>query len=146
MSSFGKMLRIFKTQIEINAQYEKCMTCLRQKIGRRRIFHFNDGIMADFSDDEEPYTSTPVQATGRLGPNMLPWRPWLWYVIANTGSTLLKVCDYLGEHFARYFGIIAAKCQYEIDEHKRIMAEEKEERRRKENLEMCDSKSSTHVA
>ena len=35
----------------------------------------------------------------------------------------LKVCDYLGEHLASFFGITTPKYQYEIDEYDRMMAE-----------------------
>jgi hypothetical protein len=99
MTSLIKKLRIF--QENKGSEDEKCTICLSQKIFRRRTLHFNDGIMGGISDDDEPYTS--AQATGRLGVSALPRKPWLWYVIANTGSTLLKVLRLLGRTFRRTF-------------------------------------------
>lgn len=53
----------------------------------------------------------------------LQWGPWIWYQTVNVGIKSLKVCDYLGEHLASFFGITTPKYQYEIDEYERMIAE-----------------------
>ncbi|CAB3372141.1 Hypothetical predicted protein [Cloeon dipterum] len=99
-----------------------------------RIIHCSDGIVEEFSDDEE-FEVDAAPKTTPIDPSTLTWGPWLLYQTQSAGGQVLKACDYLGEGLANFFGITRPKYEYEIEEYKRTMKEE-EERQRKEDLEM----------
>lgn len=122
-----------KTQPHKETDDKSCKISLRHEKVPRRIIHFSDGTIEEYSSDEdEPDASTQVTS---INPSTLQWRPWIWYHTVNVGIKTLKVCDYLGEHLASFFGITTPKYQYEIDEHDRMM-EEEEERKKKQDMEM----------
>merc|ERR1712025_1107063 len=54
----------------------------------------------------------------------------------QSGSSVLAACDYVGESLAGVLGITSPKYQYEIDEYKRTVQEEKEIREQ-ESAEMA---------
>lgn len=106
--------------------------------GSRRVLHFSDGILEECTAQEDyvtesegktPDTVTPVD------PSTLSWGPWLWHKAASAGSTTLRACDYVGETLADFFGITTPKYQLEIEEYKRMIQEEEEEKKR-QDLEM----------
>ncbi|KAJ9589651.1 hypothetical protein L9F63_017140 [Diploptera punctata] len=107
---------------------------LNVKKSPRKVIHFSDGTIEEFSSDEDEIEKSAAYTT-EVNPSSMTWGPWLWYKAINAGSKSLEVCDYLGEHLASFFGITTPKYQYEIDEFNRMM-EEEEERKRKEDLEM----------
>ncbi|PSN35238.1 Protein FAM177A1 [Blattella germanica] len=115
-------------------QQEKDESCnVSLKKSPRKVIHFSDGTIEEYSSDEE--SDKPAQYNCEINPSAMQWGPWLWYQTLNVGTKSLEVCDYLGEHLASFFGITTPKYQYEIDEYNRMMAEE-EEQRQKEDLEM----------
>ncbi|XP_021936106.1 protein FAM177A1-like isoform X2 [Zootermopsis nevadensis] len=120
-------------QASNEAEDKSCKVNLRNKKEPKKVIHFSDGTIEEYSDEDEPDTS--AQITNKLNPSLLPWGSWIWYHTVHAGSKSLQVCDYLGEHLASFFGITTPKYQYEIDEYNRIMAEE-DERQRKMDLEM----------
>ncbi|XP_023725778.1 protein FAM177A1 isoform X2 [Cryptotermes secundus] len=111
-----------------------CKITVRQEKVPRRILHFSDGTLEEYSSDEDE-PDIPALVTAEVQPSMLPWGPWIWYHTVNVGRKSLQVCDYMGEHLASILGITTPKYQYEIDEYNSIMAEE-EERQKKKELEM----------
>lgn len=107
----------------------------RKKIPRR-ILHFSDGTLEEYSTDEEDTTDYKKDTQlAHIDPKQMTWFPWMWYQAATTASQTLQVCDYLGESLASFFGITTPKYQYEIEEYHRIVAEEKE-MQRKMDMEM----------
>ncbi|RZF47135.1 hypothetical protein LSTR_LSTR005213 [Laodelphax striatellus] len=106
----------------------------------RRVLHFSDGVIEEYSTDEE--TDDPdlckkqtVNETMAINPKSLTWGPWFWYQSVVLGSRTLEVCDFLGESLASFFGITTPKYQYEMDYYNNLKAEE-EERKKQEDLEM----------
>ncbi|XP_022198984.2 protein FAM177A1 [Nilaparvata lugens] len=106
----------------------------------RRVLHFSDGVIEEYSTDEE--TDDPdtckkqtVNETMAINPKSLTWGPWFWYQSVVLGSRTLEVCDYLGESLASFFGITTPKYQYEMDYYKNLKAEE-EEQKKQQDLEM----------
>jgi hypothetical protein len=134
MTTVFEMLPVIQANDE--AEVKTNTACIIQKKVPIRIIHCSDGIIEQFRrDEDEPDTSAHV--TGELDLNTLPWGPWICHLTASIGSKILKVCNYLGEHLSRFFGILTPVYQYEIDEHKKIEAEKKEdERQRERNLEV----------
>uniref|UniRef100_A0A1B6DB32 Protein FAM177A1 n=1 Tax=Clastoptera arizonana TaxID=38151 RepID=A0A1B6DB32_9HEMI len=106
----------------------------------RRILHFSDGVLEEYSTDEEeeienkiePQTSSVLMA---VDSSTLAWGPWFWYQTITVGTKTLQVCDYLGESLANFFGITSPKYQFEIDHYNQMLEEEKE-RQKEEDLEM----------
>ncbi|GFG34684.1 hypothetical protein Cfor_10910 [Coptotermes formosanus] len=121
------------TQPHKETEDKSCKISLQHEKVPRRIIHFSDGTIEEYSSDEdEPDESTQVTS---INPSTLRWGPWIWYHTVNAGIKSLKVCDYLGEHLASFLGITTPKYQYEIDEYDRMMAEE-EERKKKQDMEL----------
>jgi hypothetical protein len=74
--------------------------------------------MDDFSSDEDPDISDLVST--ELGPSVLLWCSWIWYLAANTGHTSLEICYSLGKYLRWLSGISSPEYQYQIDEERRI--------------------------
>lgn len=110
---------------------------VRRKKVPRRVLHFSDGTLEDYSTDEEEDVPDCKQTNqiAHIDPKQMEWFPWMWYQAASAASQTLQVCDYLGESLASFFGITTPKYQYEIDEYHRIVAEEKE-MQKKMDMEM----------
>nr|CAD7424208.1 unnamed protein product [Timema monikensis] len=119
----------------------------------RKVLHFSDGTLEEYSTDEDESDIVPTTAVlneinpvfgnyggqageGREGivsldtsgvedeqKKTLTWGPWTLYHVVTAGSKTLQVCDYLGESLANFFGITTPKYQYEIDEYHRMLAE-----------------------
>nr|XP_053652228.1 protein FAM177A1-like isoform X2 [Cherax quadricarinatus] len=94
----------------------------------RRVLHFSDGTMEEYSTDDEDETDNKPDTLALVDPKSLSWGPWMYYWMYYTGSKTLSACDYVGEGLAHFLGITSPKYQYEIDEYKRCEEEEKAER------------------
>lgn len=121
------------TQPHEETEDKSCEISLQPERVPKRIIHFCDGTIEEYSSDEDEQDASNKVAT--INPSTLQWGPWIWHHTVNVGIKSLKVCDYLGEHLASFFGITTPKYQYEIDEYDRMMAEE-EERKKKQDMEM----------
>ncbi|XP_015921799.1 protein FAM177A1 [Parasteatoda tepidariorum] len=100
---------------------------LQRKKAPKRLIYFSDGILEEFSSDEEEV----VDAQGKesqsvVDPSSLKWIPYFEYLLWMFGSRTLAVCDYLGEHLAWFLGITSPKYQYELDLYEKITKEEEE--------------------
>ncbi|XP_044255862.1 protein FAM177A1 [Tribolium madens] len=91
----------------------------------KRILHFSDGILEEYSDDE--VDNTPQQEQALVDPTSLTWGPWLWYKTWRAGASTLAVVDSMGEFLAAFFGITTPKYYFELEEYKRREAEMKAE-------------------
>ncbi|GAB6024966.1 hypothetical protein CHUAL_010063 [Chamberlinius hualienensis] len=127
------------TGLKINNQIatENGETVIKAKVPRR-ILHFSDGTLEEFSSDDEDdgkiKNLNQIDPMALVDPRELTWAPYIWYQFKKAGSKALFVCDYLGEHVADFLGITSPKYQYEIEEYFRLKKEEENER--KQNLEM----------
>ncbi|XP_033106638.1 protein FAM177A1-like [Anneissia japonica] len=97
---------------------------LEEKKQPKRVLHFSDGILEEFSSDEEDETD---DSTPKIDPKTLTWIPYMWYYCVLGATKTLAVCDFVGEKFAWWLGITSPKYQYAIDEYNRLHAEEREE-------------------
>ncbi|XP_043249639.1 protein FAM177A1 isoform X2 [Colletes gigas] len=107
---------------------------LKPKKRPKRILHFSDGDLEEYSEDE---TDAPEEniTTSHIDPKTLNWMPWAWYQTSWFGTKLLDGCDYAGEWLANFFGITSPKYQFEINEFYRLQALENE-MTHKQDLEM----------
>ena len=106
----------------------------------RRVLHFSDGIIEEFStDDEEEKAEDERRKEAErqvVDPKSLTWLPWARYLVWSGAASSLAVADALGEKLAWWLGITSPKYYYEIQEAKR-MQEEEEERRKNQDAEMA---------
>nr|XP_054758114.1 protein FAM177A1-like [Lytechinus pictus] len=93
----------------------------------RRIIHFSDGILEEYSTDEEDGEDKAVIEEPPVDPKTLDWMPYIWFYMMKSGVTTYKVCDYLGEKLAYFFGITSPKYSYALSEYNRLEKEEREE-------------------
>ncbi|CAH1173983.1 unnamed protein product [Phaedon cochleariae] len=82
----------------------------------KRVLHFCDGTLEEYSTDEEDYT--PKQDSV-VDPATLTWGPWLSYKAWSAGSSTLSVMDTVGEFMASLFGITTPRYYFELEEYKR---------------------------
>ncbi|XP_031339551.1 protein FAM177A1 [Photinus pyralis] len=97
----------------------------------KRILHFSDGTLEEYSDDEN-ITPPNETTTAAIVDSNASWSSWLLYKSWSAGVMALAACDYLGEHLAYFFGITTPKYWAEIEESKRIEAENIEKQKQAE--------------
>ncbi|XP_052889175.1 protein FAM177A1 [Anopheles moucheti] len=93
----------------------------------KKVLHFSDGTLEEFSDDEEDQVDKPDPIT--VDESKLNWGEWMRYKTCKLGNTVLAGCDYVGEGLASFLGITTPKYSYEIEEFKRMQAEQQAEDR-----------------
>ncbi|XP_076314287.1 uncharacterized protein LOC143226774 [Tachypleus tridentatus] len=99
----------------------------RKKKLPKRILHFSDGILEEYSTDEEEVQDN-TDSTALLDTKQMAWMPYLWYMTWWIGCRALAGCDFVGEKLAHLFGITTPKYQYELEEYQRMLKEEEEEK------------------
>uniref|UniRef100_A0A182PCC2 Protein FAM177A1 n=1 Tax=Anopheles epiroticus TaxID=199890 RepID=A0A182PCC2_9DIPT len=91
----------------------------------KKVLHFCDGTLEEYSDDEEDQVDTAEPAP--VDESKLKWSEWMRYKTCKLGNTMLAGCDYVGEGLASFLGITTPKYSYEIEEFKRMQAEQQAE-------------------
>ncbi|KAL8611133.1 hypothetical protein ACOMHN_064423 [Nucella lapillus] len=91
----------------------------------RRILHFSDGTLEEYSTDEE---EEDVPDMPLIDPNTLKWMPWMWHYISTVAYKSWSVADFCGEKLAWWFGITSPKYQSAIDEYYRTKEEEEQDK------------------
>lgn len=108
----------------------------------KRILHFSDGILEEYSTDEEEREEARRQEEEKErsqqveNPSEMSWLPWLVYLAWMSATSTLRAADTMGEKLAWWLGITSPKYYYEIQEAKRMMKEE-EERKKRMDAEMA---------
>ena len=108
----------------------------------KRILHFSDGILEEYSTDEEEREETLKQEAEKdqsqavTNPSEMSWTPWFIYLVWLSATSTLRAADSLGEKLAWWLGITSPKYYYEIQEAKRMLKEE-EERKKNMDAEMA---------
>ncbi|XP_018571871.1 protein FAM177A1 isoform X2 [Anoplophora glabripennis] len=92
----------------------------------KRILHFCDGTLEEYSSDEDE-VDTPKDQTV-VDPSTLTWGPWFWYKAWAAGTSTLSVVDTVGEFLASLFGITTPRYYFELEEYKRRQEEEKKQK------------------
>ncbi|XP_064489731.1 uncharacterized protein LOC135401323 isoform X2 [Ornithodoros turicata] len=95
----------------------------------RRILHFSDGILEEYSSEEDELVDANLNRS-IVDPRTLTWFPYIIHLALQVGTKTLAVCDYLGENLAYFFGITSPKYQYELEEYNRMVQEEMEEKKK----------------
>ncbi|XP_040156593.1 protein FAM177A1 [Anopheles arabiensis] len=93
----------------------------------KKVLHFSDGTLEEYSDDEEDQVDRAEPAP--VDESQLNWSEWMRYKTCKLGNTVLAGCDYVGEGLASFLGITTPKYSYEIEEFKRMQAEQQAEDR-----------------
>ncbi|XP_066585059.1 protein FAM177A1 [Prorops nasuta] len=101
----------------------------------RRILHFSDGDMEEYSSDNETDGGEENKLAVPIDPKTLSWIPWTWYQASWVGEKVLDGFDYMGESLASFFGITTPKYEFEINEYYR-QKEIEEEAAYREDLEL----------
>ncbi|KAF5286041.1 hypothetical protein FQR65_LT12976 [Abscondita terminalis] len=91
----------------------------------KRVLHFSDGVLEEYSDDEPDSPSGGQTNTNNevVDTSALSWTSWMIYKAWSAGTVALSACDYVGEGLAYFFGITTPKYWAEIEEYKRTEAE-----------------------
>ena len=104
----------------------------------RRIIHCSDGVVEEFSTDDEDdedendtlHDESAPPATTVVNPQRLSWLPWVVHYTVFAGKGIFKYCDHYGEKIAWFLGITSPRYYYEIEDFKRTQEEEEEEARK----------------
>ncbi|KAJ8919491.1 hypothetical protein NQ315_002112 [Exocentrus adspersus] len=91
----------------------------------KRVLHFCDGVLEEYSSDEEEAEALKEQAV--VDPSTLQWGPWFWYKAWTAGASTLSVVDSIGEYLASLFGITTPRYYFELEEYKRREKEKQQE-------------------
>jgi len=122
----------------------------------KRVLHFSDGTLEEYSDDDELYDGDDSAAASKRAsnataasaatvaekksPEHMRWGEYLLHVTMTFGVRSLNFCDYLGEKFAWALGITTPKYGYAIDEREWQKKEEAAERAREERESLARAK------
>ncbi|XP_044748305.1 protein FAM177B [Coccinella septempunctata] len=90
----------------------------------KRVLHFCDGVLEEYSDDE--VDCTPSQTVAAVDTGSLSWIPWTRYKLWSAGSTTFGYMETMGEYLAAFFGITTPKYYFELEEYKKRQAEEQQ--------------------
>lgn len=125
-----------------NQQYNSFEEPKKKKVPKR-VLHFSDGVLEEYSTDEEEREERKKRQEQEreksqqvVNTSDMRWVPWLLYLGWLSATNTLAVCDSLGEKLAWWLGITSPKYYYEIQEAKRMMKEE-EERKTRMDAEMA---------
>ena len=102
----------------------------------KRILHFSDGVLEEYSTDEEEREEAEKEQSQTVATSEMSWAPWLLYLAWVSATSTLRAADSLGEKLAWWLGITSPKYYYEIQEAKRMIKEE-EERKKNMDAEMA---------
>ena len=102
----------------------------------KRILHFSDGVLEEYSTDEEEREEAEKEQSQTVATSEMSWAPWLLYLAWLSATSTLRAADSLGEKLAWWLGITSPKYYYEIQEAKRMIKEE-EERKKNMDAEMA---------
>ena len=102
----------------------------------KRILHFSDGVLEEYSTDEEEREEAEKEQIQTVATSEMSWAPWLLYLAWLSATSTLRAADSLGEKLAWWLGITSPKYYYEIQEAKRMIKEE-EERKKNMDAEMA---------
>ena len=125
-----------------NPQYHSFDEPKKKKRVPKRVLHFSDGILEEYSTDEDEREERKREETEReksqqvVNTSDMSWLPWVLYLAWLAATNTLSVCDSVGESLAWWLGITSPKYYYEIQEAKRMIKEE-EERKSRLDAEMA---------
>ncbi|XP_018319983.1 protein FAM177A1 [Agrilus planipennis] len=93
----------------------------------KRVIHFCDGSVEEFSDEEVDSCDAPITENTEVDPKTLSWGPWTYHMLSSLGSKTLAGLDVVGEKIAWGLGITSPKYYYEIEEYKKTQEENNKE-------------------
>ncbi|XP_052829872.1 protein FAM177A1 [Octopus bimaculoides] len=95
----------------------------------KRILHFSDGVIEEYSSSEDEQTScddskSPLVPPKSFDPRSPTILPWIWFYLTVAFRKSLKTAEMCGEKLGWALGITSPKYQYAIDEYNRRKKEE----------------------
>nr|XP_023018548.1 protein FAM177A1 [Leptinotarsa decemlineata] len=109
----------------------------------KRVLHFSDGVLEEYSSDEEDLVQDSRREQAIINPASLTWGPWIWYRAWSAGSSALSAVDTVGEFLASFFGITTPRYYFELLEYKR---REEEKLRQQEEVKGWSQPAATSVS
>ncbi|XP_055389155.1 protein FAM177A1 [Condylostylus longicornis] len=119
----------------------------------KKILHFCDGTLEEFSDDEDDIDGS-VAGTEENGSQNeqasideknLPWIPWLKVKSWKTGTSALAGIDYVGSILADFLGITTPKFALEYEAFKQNQNEKAEiEKEKLENASWQENQNNSN--
>ncbi|XP_055608979.1 protein FAM177A1 [Uranotaenia lowii] len=100
----------------------------------KRVLHFSDGTMEEFSDEEQDQVDASKADQSTVDESKMNWSDWMLHKTCKLGTSVLAGCDYVGEGLASFLGITTPKYSFEIEEFKRMQAEQQTEDRAIQNF------------
>lgn len=100
----------------------------------KRVLHFSDGTLEEFSDDEEDQVDAVKREDTTVDESKMNWSDWMMHKTCKLGTSVLAGCDFVGEGLASMLGITTPKYSFEIEEFKRMQAEQQAEDRAIQNF------------
>ncbi|XP_066145829.1 protein FAM177A1 [Euwallacea fornicatus] len=98
--------------------------CYKDKTPKQ-ILQFSDGVLEEYSTDEEDSSASPSQQSHILMDTAtMGWGPWMLYKTWVAGNSTLSFLDYIGEALASFFGITTPRYYFELEEYKQRKADE----------------------
>jgi len=97
----------------------------------RKVVHCSDGVYEEYSTDEEEIEEKKREEEiwrkrTLIDPKTLTWYPWVFHMSWLGGTNILAYADSWGEKLAWFFGITSPKYYWELEEFKKMSAEEEE--------------------
>lgn len=109
----------------------------------KRVLHFSDGTLEEYSDDDQDQVDGTGRNEGTVDESKMNWGDWMLHKTCKLGSSVLAGCDYVGEGLASFLGITTPKYSFEIEEFKRMQAEQQAEDRAIQNFVEQNRSSAT---
>uniref|UniRef100_A0A8D8IJJ1 Protein FAM177A1 n=1 Tax=Culex pipiens TaxID=7175 RepID=A0A8D8IJJ1_CULPI len=101
----------------------------------KRVLHFSDGTLEEYSDDDQDQVDgVGRNEEGTVDESKMNWSDWMLHKTCKLGTSVLAGCDYVGEGLASFLGITTPKYSFEIEEFKRMQAEQQAEDRAIQNF------------
>lgn len=104
----------------------------------RRIIHFSDGIVEEYSSDEETTDmKTPLvpRPPKNFDQHSFAIVPYLWFYLTLALSKSYRLAENAGEKICWLLGITSPKYSYVISEYYRLKREEEMEKKKIESEE-----------
>ncbi|XP_055695806.1 protein FAM177A1 isoform X2 [Lutzomyia longipalpis] len=96
----------------------------------KRVLHFSDGILEEYSDTEDEVDQNKNKVdVAPVDESQMDWPTWMIHKAGQTKDSVVAGCEYVGEALASFLGITTSKFDLEYEEYKR---REEEERLQKE--------------
>ncbi|XP_063538424.1 protein FAM177A1-like [Cydia strobilella] len=96
--------------------------CINRRV---KLLHFSDGVEEVIEQQNVSELDAAPKHEETVAPKSLDWGPWFSHYAWKSSTKVLNAVDYAGESLANFFGITTPKYQIEIEEHERVVEEQR---------------------